>query len=78
MLINAVCTLTGIEKKVSKKTGNEYYIYNFLNPDGDGTTFGCYSTTKFSVVPLTSYDVVFNLKLGRFLGLEVSDINPIE
>lgn len=78
MLINQVCTLTGMEQKVSQKTGNEYFMYNFLNPDGDGTTFGCYSTTKFQVTPLTSYDVVFNLKLGRYLGLEVRDISPIE
>lgn len=78
MLINNVCTFTGMSEKVSKNTGNKYYLYSFLNPDGDGSVFSVYSEKLFKVSPLNSYNVIFNLKLGRFIGLELADLETIE
>lgn len=69
--------ITGKERRTSSKTGNEYYLYKMLNETGD--TFSAMSKFDFDVFEMEKHQIIFNLKTGRYLGLEVLDIsNPID
>lgn len=67
--------LTGIIKRESKKTGNEYLVANFLGEDGN--TFGCmvdFPVNKADFKQLDSVDVIFRVIPGRYTQLRVKNM----
>lgn len=69
--------LTGINSRISKNTGEEYKIINFLGENGQ--TFGCMAECD---IPLTlkqldEVSVHFKVLPGRYTQLRVLDIKKV-
>lgn len=69
--------LTGIEKRISKKTDREYSIVNFL--DRNGQTFGCMLDTELedNFSQLDNVDVLFEVIPGRYTQLKVKGLKKV-
>lgn len=67
---------TGVSKRISKKTDNEYLIANFL--DDEGVQFG--ALVKCNIPEIEQLDVVnatFDLSVGRYMSLSVIRLEVI-
>jgi len=71
------CILTGIEKRISKKSDETYIIANFLGDNGQ--TFGCIVECDIpqGIKQLDQVDVVFKVIPGRYTQLKVIGLNKV-
>lgn len=69
--------LTGIDTRISKNTGEEYKIINFLGENGQ--TFGCMAECDIpgNLKQLDEVNVLFKVLPGRYTQLRVVDIKKV-
>jgi len=74
------CILTGISKRTSTKTNEEYLLINFLGEDGQ--TFGCMGSSDLAadvqgLQQLDKVEVNFKVIPGRYTQLKVLSLRKI-
>lgn len=75
---NEKMIITGVEQRVSQKTGDTYKIANFLGENGQ--TFGCMVEGNINIngiEQLDKVDVKFKVIPGRYTQLKVLDMKKV-
>lgn len=62
---------TGVSKRTSKKTNNEYLLVNFLDEDGIQFSALAECNVPSDLKQLSTCRATFNLKTGQYMGLSV-------
>lgn len=63
----------GLEKKKSKKTGNEYELIKLIDEDGDYIVC-IVENIKYGLEQLSYCNVKFDLQVGRYMTLKAVEV----